>query len=119
MPKTKSELIKEWIKNENTNIATAQRASLEAKGYKELYNIQEGETTITVNTSQPPRVAQTRFGERKILRINVENQGERDLMLSSNSPLWKGIITKLNDGIITMKVVRAGTGKQTRYSVLS
>ena len=92
----------------------AQEAQLIKEGKRPYLILSEGETTVTVDMQTPPREETGDFGKKLIFR--VENNGkEHDLPCSMS--LAKKILYQLKDKNNPMTLIRAGEGKQTRYSV--
>jgi hypothetical protein len=106
--------ISEFAKEEQKRLDVEKSKRLEEKGYEEFYHIPEGQTEISF-LNQLPRVNST-YPDRQIFRISVSDKSY-DLSVNVNSPLYRDIIRHLSQGQSNLKVLRLGTGKDTRYKV--
>ena len=113
MPKKEKQ---DWIKTKLDEAKQKQAQKRKEAGMEELFNMPIGETEIQIDTSTPPRTAQTKFGDRDILRVTV-NGKPYDWMINPNSPLYRDILQHLYDGHTHFIIVRSGMEKQTRYSI--
>ena len=106
----------EWINEKLEKLKTERKAKLKEKGMEDLYNMQIGETQITIDTNIPPRTAETKFGPRDVLRIQI-NDNPADWMINPASPLYRELLQNLSQGKNHFTIVRSGLEKQTRYSI--
>jgi hypothetical protein len=115
-----SQMVKEkqiaWIAKKKEELAQKQKENRQKKGMLELYNMPIGETEITVDISKEPRAAETKFGTRDVITIDVNGE-PHDWMMNPNSPLYRELLEKISEGKAHMIIVRSGTGIQTRYSI--
>ena len=81
-----------------------------------LLTLEIGETKVEIDTTKPPRTATTKYGEREVLRVTVNDQ-PHDWMINPASSLWLDVLEQLNNGKTKITVVRSGTGRATRYDL--
>jgi hypothetical protein len=113
MPKKQ---IQEWIKAKLDEAKQKQAERRKESGMEDLFNMQIGETEIFIDDSTAPRLAETKFGNRDVLRITVDDKAY-DWMINPNSPLYRDILEHLYEGRCHFIIVRSGMEKQTRYSI--
>ncbi len=91
------------------------KAALKAEGKAEFLTIPEGVTIVNIDTTVAVREIDGDFGKRKIFRAKVKGD-DYDLPVSFS--LAKKILkTMTEDKTTKIQIIRAGEGKQTRYSV--
>jgi len=93
---------------------------LKERGGRMFWNPPEGESTIDLLPENPVDI-EGRYGSRKGFAIQVGGD-EYIFAISPRSPLYPKLLQKLKETEgkkpVTVKIVRAGTGQQTRYSIL-
>ena len=109
-------LAKSWIEQKREQLKQERKTAMKAKGMMELYNMPIGETEITIDTNITPRKAETKFGDRDVLRITV-NGSACDWMINPKSPLYRELLEHLYEDKNHFIIVRSGLEKQTRYSI--
>jgi len=112
-------LVVKWVKEAIERAKEERAQALKDKGYEETLRLEQGETKIEIDTSVEPRTVTTQYGERIVLRLSAVNGKAitKDLMVNTNSPLWLNILERVADDKPEMTIIRAGTGKATRYSI--
>lgn len=109
-----------------TELATKKREFLEAQGKEPIYEFKQGETKVTFDTSRPkPRIEISKFRkentgkEEESLRVFVPIivKNEKFDWSTSASFYHKQIVKAIKKGLVTITVIRAGEGKQTRYAI--
>jgi len=105
-----------WIQQKREQLKQERKVAMKEKGMMELFNMPIGETEITIDDLVPPRKAETKFGDRDILRITV-NGAASDWMINPKSPLYRELLEHLYEGKNHFIIVRSGIEKQTRYSI--
>lgn len=109
----------EWVQTEQERI---EKQQAERQTYADTWTPPIGKTKVTIPLNQTVREADTRYGIRKVIKVTV-NGKEMDWMINPAGPLWhggkegNGLIQFLADGKNTLNIIRAGTGRQTRYSI--
>jgi hypothetical protein len=85
-----------------------------------FYNISEGEHVLIFHLTTKPEEINTRYGKRVMFVVSKDNK-DYLLLVNKSSPLFRGIIAILKnhmgEKIAKLKIIRAGTGKASRYSV--
>ena len=87
----------------------------EEAGLNEFFQIPEGETKIIILPAEIRKV-EGKWGNRYIFQIKVGRQ-EYALGVGERSPLLRQIVAAVKQGKTTLTIIRAGTGKNTRYSI--
>jgi hypothetical protein len=104
-----------WIHEYKRQLETEEKARAQELGFKELLQLEVGETTITIDADTEPRETETRYGKRLVLTL--KEPADKEFMINPMSPLWKELLYKLGSGETTVTIVRSGRGKQTRYAL--
>ena len=117
--------IKNFVERENARIEQEKQASLTENGFTPFFKIPEGESELRFLDVEP--VVNKQYTDRIIfavvdLKSNPELTDNPDmeysLSVNIKSPLYKDIISALNQGHDKLKILRIGTSKtDTRYSV--
>jgi len=105
-----------WIQQKREQLKQERKTAMKEKGMMELFNMPIGETEITIDTDIAPRKAETKFGDRDVLRITV-NGSACDWMINPKSPLYRELLEHLYEDKKHFIIVRSGLEKQTRYSI--
>jgi len=108
-----------WMQKEKKRLQEERRKTT-GQEFRNLFIPQVGENKLQIYMDEP-RLAETRYGTRNVLKVETEDGKQYDLMINPKSPLWRDIIDKLCMTPIenpkTIIIVRSGTGKLTRYSL--
>ncbi len=92
----------------------------EALGILPIHPLVEGENIVTIDLTKPPVKRVTQFGE----RYQIFLKDNTVLMLGLNSPLLTQLTRFILDAVskgekeMTVKIIRAGRGRATRYTVV-
>jgi hypothetical protein len=108
-----------FFHDEAERIETDRKAVMAEKGYREFFSLPVGQTTMILHKSVP-RITKGDYGERKVFRIHQDGK-EYDFAINPRSPIYREVIKRLSattEKSITLTIVRAGEGKQTRYSIV-
>ena len=103
-----------WLEQETAKVKERRNKALEERGYAEFYKFPQGETEVTVDVGVQPREKTGDFGLQTILRVTIDG---KPYDIAVKDMLYYKILKKLEQGQTTMTIVRAGEGKQTRYSL--
>jgi len=114
---SKENTLDKFFEGEAKRVKDERKKQLKQKGYAEFYTPEVGETHMTVKYAMP-RIVNGKYGSRKVFRIIVNKQ-EFDFGLSESSPLYRYFVRSLANakGDVNVVLVRAGTGKSTKYDV--
>jgi hypothetical protein len=91
-----------------------------ALGILPVHQITEGENVVEIDLTKLPQKRNTQYGERYQIYLTDDTV----LLLSPRSPLMTQLITLILDAIksgaktLKVKIVRAGRGRATRYTVV-
>lgn len=111
----------EWLKIKE-EVEQINRELREARGFKELYRLTEGEHLLTVNLKEAPRKVQTIYGERLVIPV-IFAGNDMALMVSPISPLTRDLMRIITEALnnnqdsVKIKIIRVGRGRATRYTV--
>ncbi len=101
-----------WI---DTEIKQMQN-KLREKGKSPYLKLPEGESVITFSLEKPEKRVNN-FGN-EVADFKVVYNGESYILsVNTNSTLYRKILSQLAQGHTTLTIIRAGTGKETRYSI--
>ena len=99
----------------NEQLNKDRKAALKEQGKAEFLTLPEGVTTIHVDCTVALREMDGDFGKRKVFRITSD--GEEYDLPASYSLAAKILKTMTAEKTTNVQIIRAGEGKQTRYSV--
>ena len=108
---------KATFKKRSAEVQETRRQTLKEKGYDQLWNAPEGQSTIEVQTKAGIRTVNTKNGVRDIIKI-VVNGETYDWMVNPTTGYYAKILQLVTGGATKIKVVRTGQKLQTRYSIL-
>jgi len=108
----------DWYAEERKRIEEERRKNLEEKGLYPYLKLQEGITTVEF-IPEIPRKRTNNFGK-DVADFHVRVDGQDFLWsVNVNTTLYRQIIDLIANGTKVVKVIRAGQGKMTRYSLQS
>ena len=106
-----------WAEVKAKEVEVERQEQLKEKGITPFLKLPEG-TSIVKFMDEVPVERNTGFGKK--YDFHVEYNGMLyTWSISPRSPLFRQILSNLKHGIFTMSIVRAGTDKNTKYSILS
>ena len=106
----------QYLVGEIQRVKAERNERLIENGMLPFLKLPEGETEVHFFKELPRDVKGT-YGIRKGFHVRVNGQ-DYLFAINSNSPVYSRILEKLQKGETTIKIVRAGTGQMTRYSVI-
>lgn len=106
-----------WIKTEKTRLEKERQEYL-ATHPSDYWTCPQGTSNIKFNIDELPQIEDTGFGKKARLHITVDGQ-DKIWSVTVNSPLWRELLDYFEQNITTLDIVRAGTGRQTRYSAIN
>ena len=92
------------------------KKAIEDKGLVDFWKLPKGTTEFEVRP-EPVRTVQSKFGERLGFAITVDGE-DKELVVNRKCPLAREIIEGLIGGKTSFKVLRSGSGLDTRYELL-
>ena len=98
--------LSDWAETKAKEANAERQEQLKEKGITPFLKLPEGTSTVKF-LDEVPVERETAFGTMYTWSI------------SPRSPLFRQILENLKLGILTMDIVRAGTDKNTKYSILS
>lgn len=114
-------VVEKWVKEAKEKADKEREIFMkEQEGYEELWTAPQGESNITIDTTKEPRIAETQYGDRQVLRIQIledKTLVEKDWMINPKSPLWAEVLDRLAEDKPCMTLIRVGERKQTRYTL--
>jgi len=107
--------LESFLNNELDTLETERQGMLTEKGYAEFLKLESGETQVTF---QPviPRLVEGSFGDRRAFRVTVHGT-EYDWAVNPRSPMYRQLLVLLKKAPVTVKIIRVGEGKSTRYDL--
>jgi len=113
----KNEKIDEWTNQELKTINEQRVQKLREKGKNPFLQLPKGVSEVKI-IPEIPQKRVNNFG-REVADFTVEYQGERyTWSVSTNSPLYREILERLQNHAYILKVIRSGEGKLTRYDIM-
>ena len=108
--------IERWKQEQLAEIQKRRTKALRDKGRQPFWKIPEGTTKITLQSVLPTDYNKGQFGPQKLFSIKVKGE-EYALGVRETSPLYRRLVQLLATRSVDIEIIRAGTGKDTRYSV--
>ncbi len=105
-----------WIKEEKAQKEKERMEAFKKAGKAPFLVLQEGVTTLTFKNEIPTKRVNNFGKEVADFKVLVGND-EYIFSVNTHSNLYSKILGYIAQGIRTVKIIRAGTGKETRYSV--
>ena len=106
-----------WSSEELKTINEQRVQKLREKGKNPFLQLPKGVSEIKI-VPEIPQKRVNNFG-REVADFTVEYQGEKyTWSVSTNSPLYREILERLQNHVYTIKVIRSGEGKLTRYDIM-
>mgnify|MGYP006266639475 CR=1 FL=1 len=111
----------EWLKEELDKQEEARRNAIASRGGIPFFKAPVGESMIEIDRNEVPEDRTSGFGKaQKAFKVNYEGN-EFLFTISVNSPMYRDILKIMKDSptdIVKVKVIRTGSGQQTRYTIL-
>ncbi len=106
-----------WAEVKAKEVDVERQEQLKEKGITPFLKLPEG-TSVVKFMNEVPVERNTGFGKK--YDFHVEYNGTMyTWSISPRSPLFRQILANLKHGVYTMSIVRAGTDKNTKYSIIS
>ena len=116
--KGKEEKVDDWWLEERRRIEEERRKAMAEKGLYPYLKLPEGISTVEF-VPEIPRKRTNNFGK-TVADFHVRVDGQDYLWsVNVNSALYRQIVDMIANGIKVARVIRAGQGKSTRYSIQS
>jgi len=113
----KNEKIDTWSSEELKKINEQRIQKLREKGKNPYLKLPKGVSEIKVLPEIPAKRVNN-FGK-EVADFTVEYQGEKyTWSVPTNSPLYRKVLERLQNHAYTIKVIKSGEGKTTRYDLL-
>jgi|OSPMetMinimDraft_2_1075162.scaffolds.fasta_scaffold08871_2 hypothetical protein len=89
----------------------------EPKQFPAFLRFQEGENTLEISKNTEVRTLNTRYGQVFIVKGKLNGEEGDILLTTSLASRIKQIVMSSKTNHITVKVIRVGQGRATRYSI--
>ena len=113
----KNEKIDEWTNQELKTINEQRVQRLREKGKNPFLQLPKGVSEVKIIPEIPVK-RMNNFGK-EVADFTVEYQNEKyTWSISTNSPLYRKVLERLQNHAYTLKIIKSGEGKTTRYDLL-
>jgi hypothetical protein len=110
--------LSEWLRSEEERLEQEQTQRLEEKGLEPYIKFEEGETVITLLKKMPKQdLPKGEYDTERNGFFVLEGKDEKIWGVNKNSPTYREVVQLLKSAPVKIRVIRAGTGKATRYSI--
>jgi hypothetical protein len=108
----------EWLRGEEERLEQEQAQRLEEKGLEPYIKFEEGETVLTLERKMPKQdLPKGEYDTDRNGFYVLEGKDEKIWGVNKNSPTYREVVALLKQAPVKIRVIRAGTGKATRYSI--